>query len=132
MKHQDNPRHLRYAYLSFLLIQTFDCYLFTSLSTLIFPDRTILTGPTQFFIRANAVSLFPYIVLIFLLRDVPVSTPIGRAVALSFTLLHGLALVFNSWHGGYGPWSFDPAAFWSAVFVHGMWFASGTAALMGH
>ena len=129
-KLRSNPGHLRIAYVSFFLVQSFDCFLFTSLSHRLFTDRAILTAPTHFFIRANAITLFPFILLVFLLRDQHVSTPIGKRVAMTFTLFHGLALVLITAYKVYGSWALEP--FWAGFAFHGAWFASGTAALLGY
>jgi hypothetical protein len=125
-----NPLHLQLSYLSFFFVQTFDCLLFLSLTHQLFPDRTILTPPTQFFIFANATTLFPFVLLVFLLRDHHVSSDVGKRVALAFTLFHGLVLVLQGYQGLGGGWCFDQ--FWASVGFHGVWFVSGAAALAGY
>jgi hypothetical protein len=127
---QWNPAHLRLAYITFFLVQTFDCFLFTSLSPQLFTDRSILTGPTIFFIRSNAVTLFPFVLLVFMLRGHHISTAVGQRVAWAYTLFHGLALVFVGWTKISGSWHFEQ--FWASVGFHGAWFASGVAALLGY
>jgi hypothetical protein len=125
-----NPLYLRLSYISFFVIQTFDCFLFTRLSPMLFTDPSILTGPTQFFIRSNAVTLFPLVLLVFLLRDYHVSTDVGRKVAWVFVLFHTLAVVLVSWHAYFGPWVLGQYILSFAF--HGAWLLSGIAALSGY
>ena len=125
-----NPRHLQLAYLSYFVVQSLDSFLFITLHPQLFKDRSILSGPTQFFIRSNAVTLFPFILLVFLLRKHHVSSDIGRKVAKVFTLFHTLALGLIFWARVHGPWHLEP--FWASVGFHGAWCASGAAALMGY
>ena len=127
---RSNPRHLRLAYISSFLVQTFDCFLFIILSPQLFTDQSILTGPTQFWIRANATTLFPFVSLIFLLRHHHVSSDVGRRVVWMFTLFHGLVLLLQAWILLSGRWHMD--LFWASVAFHGTWFASGMAAIMGY
>ena len=89
-----------------------------------------MTGPTHFFIRANAVTLFPLVLLVFLLGDHHVESPVGKRVAWVFTLFHGLALLLIIWYRLNEPWHLEP--FWGGVAFHGGWFLSGAAALMGY
>ena len=125
-----NPRYLRLSYLSFFVIQTFDCFLFTSLSPFLFTDRSILNGPTQFFIRANAATLFPLVLLIFMLKKHHVSTEVGRTVASVFVLFHALVLGLVSWHAYFGPWVLGQ--YIASFAFHGAWMASGIVALAGY
>ena len=124
-----NPRHLRLAYISFFLVQTFDCILFVTLSPQLFTDSSILTGPTQFWIRANATTLFPFVWLVFLLRQHHVSSHVGQRVVWIFVLFHALVLSFQSWTRLSGRWHLEP--FWAVIAFHGAWFASGIAAIPG-
>jgi len=128
--HQENPDYLRYAYLSFVLTQVLQFFLLITLAQPVFPDRSILTGPTQFWIRAHTTSTLPFALLVFLLRDQPVSTPVGKKVALAFTLLHAFALLLVIWYRAYETWWMEP--FWVSVVTHSLWFASGAAALKTH
>ena len=122
-----NPGYLRLAYLSFFLVQSFDCLLFVTLSPQLFTDPSSLTGPTQFFIRANAATLFPFVLLVFLFRKYHISSEPGRRVAWAFTLFHGLVLALLSWTKITGQWHLEP--FWLSVAFHATWFACGCAAL---
>jgi hypothetical protein len=125
-----NPRHLQLAYLSFFLVQSFDCFLFLMLSPQLFKDASVLTPATRFFIRANATTLFPFILLIFLLRKHHVSSAVGQTVAHAFCLFHGIVLVFITWtRAAEDEWSLEPS--WAGIGFHGVWFASGVAALAG-
>lgn len=124
-----NPLHLQFSYYSFFLVQSFDCLLFLSLTHHLFPDRTILSPPTRFFIFANATTLFPFVLLVFLLRGHHVSSKVGSEVACAFTLFHGLVLLLLGWQGWTGAWCFDQ--FWLSVGFHGFWFGSGVVALAG-
>ena len=125
-----NPRHLRIAYISFFVVQSLDCFLFITLHPQLFKDQSVLSDPTQFFIRANAITLFPFILLVFSLRGHHVSSSIGRRVVIAFTLFHALGLFLLFWARIHGSWHLDP--FWAAVGCHTAWFASGAAALMGY
>jgi hypothetical protein len=123
-----NPFHLQISYWSFFIIQSLDVYLFLTLDRNLFTDPSILTEPTQFFIRANGTTLFPFALLVFMLRKYPVEGDVGKTVARSFTLFHGLVLLFLAWTRLTGLWTFGP--FWASVGFHGIWFASGLAALI--
>jgi hypothetical protein len=125
-----NPRYLRLSYLSFFIIQTFDCFLFATLSPFLFTDRSILSGPAQFFIRANATTLFPLVLLIFMLRDHHVSTEVGRTVATVFVLFHALVMVLVAWHACFGPWVLGQ--YIASFTFHGAWMTSGIVALAGY
>jgi len=125
-----NPLHLQLSYISFFFVHTFDCVLFLSLTHNLFPERTILTPATQFFIFANATTLFPFVLLVFLLRRHPVSSDVGNKVAWTFTLFHGGVLVLQGYQGLSGGWCFDQ--FWLSVGFHGVWFGSGATALAGY
>ena len=124
-----NPRHLRLAYLSFFLIESFDCFLYLTLSSQLFTESSILTPPTVFFIRTNATTLFPFILLIFLLRNQHVSGSVGRQVARVFCLFHGVVLILIVVVRMTGSWGLEP--FWVGVALHVVWLASGVAALAG-
>ena len=128
-KDMRNPRYLHIAYISFFFVQSFDCLLFITLSRHLFKDRSILTGPTQFWIQANAVVLFPLALLVFLLRHEHITSSVGRRVAWAFTLFHALSLGLVAWHWIFGLWILDHT--WAVVGFHGTWFASGAAALAG-
>ena len=124
-----NPGYLKLAYISFFLVQSLDTFLFLTLSPQLFKTASILTGPTQFFIRSNAVTLFPFCLLVFRLRNHPISTPVGRIVAQSFVLFHGAVLVFVGWCVVSGRWYLEPL--YGVLGFHGFWFVCGSAALAG-
>jgi hypothetical protein len=124
-----NPGYLKLAYISFFLVQSLDTFLFLTLSPQLFKTASILTGPTQFFIRSNAVTLFPFCLLVFRLRKHPITTPVGRIVAQSFVLFHGAVLVFVGWCVVSGRWYLEPL--YGVLGFHGFWFVSGSAALAG-
>ena len=126
---KSNPRYLQLAYFSFFALQFFDCFMLATMSPLLFP-ASIFSGPTQFFIRANATNLFPLTLLIFLLRKHHISTSVGRRVLWVFTLFHGLVFLLVMWFWLYGPWVLD--LYWASLSVHGVWFVCGVAALAGY
>jgi hypothetical protein len=127
----ENPHHLRIAYNSYFLIQLLSTILLTTLHQSIFPDPSLLTDPmTVFFIRGDAGYLFPFISLVWLLRDNHVSTPVGKKVAVTFALanLWGLGLVGWTWLSE--GWIME--GWRSSLILHGLWGVSGIVALAGY
>src|SRR5271169_5049127 len=102
-----NPVHLQISYLSSFLVQIFTCLAFLFLTHNLVPEPTILTPATQFFIFSNANTLFPFVLLVFALRDHHVSSDVGNKVALAFTLFHGGVLVLQGYQGLSGGWCLD-------------------------
>jgi hypothetical protein len=126
----ENPHHLRIAYNSYFLIQLLSTILLTTLHQSIFPDPSLLTAPTVFFIRGDAGYLFPFISLVWLLRDNHVSTPVGKKVAVGFGLanLWSLGLVGGTRLSG--GWIME--GWRSSLILHGLWGVPGIVALAGY
>jgi len=129
-KSAKNPTHLLIAYWTFFLVQTFDCFLFLTLSPHLFKISSVLTGPTRFFIRSNALTLFPFVLLVFSLRRHHVSTEVGKTVLRSFVMFHAGVLAFVGWCVFSGWWYLDPVM--GVVGFHGSWLASGLVAMVGY
>lgn len=84
-----NPRHPRLAYISFFLVQTFDCFLFITLSS---PppafDRSINTHWSH-----SIFGFEPMLQLCSCLSTLVRCNAIGKRVAWTFTLFHRLFIV---------------------------------------
>jgi hypothetical protein len=124
-----NPRYLRFAYISFFSVQSLDCILFLTLSPQLFPP-SVLSPSTRFFISADATTLFPLVLLVYLLRDQHISSPVGKRVALAFCVFHTMVLGLVFWARLYNEYWLEP--FWAAVAFHAAWLACGLAALVSY
>lgn len=119
------PLPIRLLYTSALIIQGFDTFAFTTISPLLFPNRSDFTHPaTRFFLRQNATVLLPFVLNTFLLRDHHIRhTQVGRVVGGTFALFHALAVAMYSWSrwvgGGRKEYRVEP--FWGIIGVHAFW-----------